>query len=255
MGTGAGRRSALTVFVLVVVLLGVVSAAPAAGPEAAARYLDFAIALLRENALDRGKVDWPVVETQAHRMAGRARTTADTYPATRYVIQALGNPHTMLLTPEEARAGDASSIVLPTAGMVDHDIAMLTIPGLLSPDPADARRYVEAGMTAVRAVSDSARCGWIVDLRHNGGGNMWPMVTVLAPLLGNGTIGHFVSADGRRTTWSLSEGRAAGRHRHGRRGEPADADPSGPTGGSPYLGRHGKRRRSGPRRVPWSEPR
>lgn len=34
--------------------------------------------------------------------------------------------------------------------------------------------------------------GWIVDLRGNTGGNMWPMLAGLAPLTGAGPLGYFV---------------------------------------------------------------
>ena len=34
--------------------------------------------------------------------------------------------------------------------------------------------------------------GWIVDLRGNNGGNMWPMLAGLAPLTGAGPLGYFV---------------------------------------------------------------
>jgi hypothetical protein len=52
-----------------------------------------------------------------------------------------------------------------------------------------AARYVSAGQDAVRRLDVAAPCGWVVDLRTNGGGDMWPMLTVLALLLGDGPLG------------------------------------------------------------------
>ena len=34
--------------------------------------------------------------------------------------------------------------------------------------------------------------GWIVDLRTDGGGNMWPMMAGLGPILGEGIMGWIV---------------------------------------------------------------
>ena len=34
--------------------------------------------------------------------------------------------------------------------------------------------------------------GWIVDLRGNGGGNMWPMLAGIGPILGEGIAGYFI---------------------------------------------------------------
>lgn len=55
------------------------------------------------------------------------------------------------------------------------------------------------------------RCGWIVDLRQNQGGNMWPMLLGLAPLLaknpnGKEVIGAF-HLGATHQAWSLQPGR------------------------------------------------
>lgn len=47
----------------------------------------------------------------------------------------------------------------------------------------------------------SSSCGWILDLRDNGGGNMWPMMKGLDPLLGDAPFGSFVLADRFRQPW------------------------------------------------------
>jgi carboxyl-terminal processing protease len=52
--------------------------------------------------------------------------------------------------------------------------------------------------------------GWIVDLRGNGGGNMWPMLAGIGAVLGEGQLGAFVSADGASTSWQYRNGKAGG---------------------------------------------
>ena len=53
--------------------------------------------------------------------------------------------------------------------------------------------------------------GWIVDLRGNTGGNMWPMLTGIGPILGDGTVGSFVAADG-NITWFYQDGKTGTRN-------------------------------------------
>jgi len=69
----------------------------------------------------------------------------------------------------------------------------------------------------VQAEDRDGLVGWIVDLRQNGGGNMWPMLAGIGPVLGNGTAGSFVFPEGLTTpylaagatlTWSYSGGAA-----------------------------------------------
>lgn len=49
-------------------------------------------------------------------------------------------------------------------------------------------------------------CGWVVDLRLNTGGNMWPMLAAAAPLLGEGELGAFVLKGGERWLWTFAGG-------------------------------------------------
>ena len=52
---------------------------------------------------------------------------------------------------------------------------------------------------------DRAGCGWIVDLRTNGGGNMWPMLAGLKPFLGDEPLGTFVSRDNTSPPWKAGQ--------------------------------------------------
>nr|WP_308801701.1 S41 family peptidase [Streptomyces polyasparticus] len=49
-------------------------------------------------------------------------------------------------------------------------------------------------------------CGWAIDPRRNRGGNMWPMLAVVGPILGDGDVGAFVDAAGKKTGWSVEQG-------------------------------------------------
>lgn len=80
----------------------------------------------------------------------------------------------------------ASAIVLP--GLVTGD------------DPTAAERYITAGW----ALLDEQACGWIVDLRGNGGGNLFPMLVAIAPLLGPGPTVGYRRRDGTTDVYRLN---------------------------------------------------
>ena len=48
--------------------------------------------------------------------------------------------------------------------------------------------------------------GWVVDLRKNTGGNMYPMIAGLGSLVGEGNLGYFV-AKNRKDTWKYENGK------------------------------------------------
>ena len=188
-----------------VVLLFGGGAAPVR-PHTPGEFLNRTIALIRANSIDAGQVDWPRVQARAAYLARGAQADIGTFTALQYVVDELHDRHTMLLYPGQAVAPDASVIKVPSA-RVDGGIATLELPGLLG-DEAGERRYLEAGFAALGGIP--APCGWIVDLRENTGGTMFPMLTVLAPLLGDGPAGSFVTADGTRRPWEIRDGRFLG---------------------------------------------
>ena len=80
-------------------------------------------------------------------------------------------------------------------------VAVLSLPQLArdldDPRDEDGRRYA-AAITAFLKTADTGKACWIVDLRGHAGGNMWPGLRGLAPLLGRGSPGAFVTASGRQ---------------------------------------------------------
>jgi carboxyl-terminal processing protease len=67
--------------------------------------------------------------------------------------------------------------------------------------------YAQLAHDAMRRIGDGSVCGWIVDLRRNQGGNFWPMLAAVGPLLGEGPSGGFY-ANGKLTQWEYRAGSA-----------------------------------------------
>lgn len=76
--------------------------------------------------------------------------------------------------------------------LLDGNIGYLSIPGFLSSDNAVVNDFANQIHNAIRELdTQQTITGWIVDLRNNNGGNMWPMVLGLNPLIGNEVAGYF----------------------------------------------------------------
>jgi C-terminal processing protease CtpA/Prc len=59
-------------------------------------------------------------------------------------------------------------------------------------------KFAETLNTLVQGIDIEGVCGWIVDLRRNSGGNLWPMLAGLGALLGEGELAASIYPDGRR---------------------------------------------------------
>jgi carboxyl-terminal processing protease len=71
----------------------------------------------------------------------------------------------------------------------------------------DANRFAEQVQSLIRELDQKNLRGWILDLRLNGGGNMWPMLAGVGPILGEGEVGSFVAASG-STKWKYQDGKS-----------------------------------------------
>jgi C-terminal processing protease CtpA/Prc len=191
-----GGRVVLLVVALMLFFAG--GAAPVR-PHTPAEFLNRTIALIRAESIDSAQVDWPRVEARAAYLARGAQADVGTLTALQYVISQLHDRHTRLVYPEQKVASESEVPTVRTEG----GVATLRIPGVSS-DHAVGHRYLDAGFAALAGVPPV--CGWIVDLRGNAGGSMFPMLTVLAPLLGDGPAGSFVTRDGERTAWEIHDG-------------------------------------------------
>jgi C-terminal processing protease CtpA/Prc len=92
---------------------------------------------------------------------------------------------------------------LPSGRRLGSDLGYVDLPELLGGES----RYAERALEVIRSVDSPAVCGWVVDLRRNGGGDMRPMFAGLRPILGEGTLGFFIFGE-RRVAWSHAAGSA-----------------------------------------------
>ena len=93
--------------------------------------------------------------------------------------------------------------------------AYLVVPHCYPPfaDMAKDKPFLDHWAATLRALilseANSHPIGWIVDLRGNGGSNMWAALAGLGPLLGEGPVGFFKDRRGRQE-WVYDKGRNCG---------------------------------------------
>ena len=190
--------------VLLLVLLAccIPAAAPAqsrAMTPAAAEYLELALDTIEAVTLGHDTIPWRVVRDSAFRLAEGATVPRDTYGAIAWALHRV-NPHSFLQAAHPGAGG----------WLLDGRVGYLRVPEV-------SGAGVEVADTLQRKIGelqDSGACGWIVDLRANGGGNMWPMLAGVGPLLADSIVGQFgFAGDGGR--WFYRAGISGILHRNG----------------------------------------
>ena len=172
------------------------------GP-AAQRELDSAIAIVRRHALWRDTVTWSVVEPEVRAIAAGAQAPDEVHPAIRALLARLGDHHSFLKKPVAARAfhtGGAKN-PRPVVKLMPEGVGYVSVPAYSGAEMNAMRAYARDLQDSIAAITPAAGCRWIVDLRTNGGGNMWPMLGGLRPVLGEVGLGSFVRAAGSAPLW------------------------------------------------------
>ena len=191
-------------------------------------YLRQAFDTLSAHHVYGAEYDWEELWLATLEHGEGATTQAQTHSAIRFAIRDLDDPHsgfhpspsapdTMSEDYESPTVGsDTSSAQRPRnqiqippikSEMVAGGFAYLEIPRFASTDSTLATAYASNMQDLIQRLDESGACGWIIDLRRNTGGNMWPMVAGVGPLLAGEHVGGFVDAEGSTSRWTYRGGR------------------------------------------------
>jgi carboxyl-terminal processing protease len=176
---------------------------------AASAYLDEAIKKIRAVALNSSNVDWERAGKIASGLAADATVPAETYDAIRFLLGSLDDNHSHLILPTAAGQlttnRSTSDFKLKSESI--SAMAYISIPGVAGFNDERTSAFANELNKRIGTLASEKPCGWIIDLRNNDGGNMWPMLAGLSSLLGNGVVGYFVSPKTKQA-WQIKNGAA-----------------------------------------------
>lgn len=185
--------------------------------QAQAQLLD----MLEKESLYRDRVDWRAIRT---RLKAAQNDPAEVRAVLRQAIGRSSGGHGTWISAKQLQAkaerlgranGAATAAPKATtalAGAPDPRIGWVEIEGYGVMQGPTAHQQMKERAKRWQAIIDDqdngSRCGWIVDLRDNTGGNMRPMLLGVAPLLrvtpsADENVGSFAAADG-PSLWQLT---------------------------------------------------
>jgi carboxyl-terminal processing protease len=206
------RRIAIVVFcaLLTASCQATTPTQPTAGQpsDIAAAYLNNMIELMRTNSINRATIDWRSFRDEVFQVAGGAQTIAELNPAIRTAITLLRDGHSSYrsVTGQVVFVGTRSCVPGTVAAVQPpSNIGMVRV-GAFSGAGDAATTFARQIQDAIAAADRDDLIGWVVDLRSNGGGNMWPMIAGVGPLLGDGPLGYFISPNNIESPWEYRNG-------------------------------------------------
>lgn len=181
-----------------------------------ADYIEAALGILEANSIRRGMIDWGEFRATLFADVRGIETIPDSHFALRAAIGRLGDDHSGFFSPGRARllaAAGPDSVEVPpwtppAAARLGNDVGYVSVPAYLGTDEARMTRFADELQAAIAAVDTLPTCGWIVDLRENGGGNVFPMIAGIGPILGVGDAGGGRLVDGATVVRRYRDGRS-----------------------------------------------
>lgn len=180
---------------------------PADSLTAGALYMKAMIAIMQEHSINRRMIDWGSFRAQVLHAVPPGASVSAAFPAIKVALNLLDDHHSFYTSAGGTIiAGSSLGCAAPAvtgAPPTGTDVGYVRV-SAFSGTAAQALAFTDALQSAIRAADAPQLRGWIVDLRGNGGGNMWPMIAGIGPILGTGVAGHFIDPDGAIMSWGYT---------------------------------------------------
>lgn len=173
----------------------------------AARQLDEALSIMQKHYYKKEAVQWDTLIRAAKARLSSAASCEEAYTTVNWCFSQMSEKHSFIMPPVKAAEYNYDTAYLPTRPSItkfvgeikgellaDKGIAYLTLPWISTSNAALCTRIADSLQQLIARLDQQGISKWIIDLRKNTGGNCWPMLAGIGPLLGNGICGYFVSA-------------------------------------------------------------
>ncbi|MEK6481527.1 S41 family peptidase [Catalinimonas sp. 4WD22] len=174
----------------------------------AEEHLNEVLDIMQTNSLRRNEIDWTDFRNQVLTRINGIASMSDIYPGISTALTLLEDNHSSYAKPDggfiygERTIGcEFPNISEPS---LPQHIGYVKVSGYSgASNDAEGLSYAQGLRDQIKSDDSPEIMGWIVDLRSMGGGNMWPMIAGLGPILGEGTAGYFIDPDGLESSWGF----------------------------------------------------
>ena len=171
----------------------------------AMRLLDEALALMQKHYYKKDSVQWSSLIAGAKEQLKTSGNCEEAYKTVNWCFGQLKENHSFLMPAPRAAVYNNDTTALAEkpqlkylvgdieGRLLDAHTAYISIPWVGTTDSTICHLVADSLQSLIARLDATGITKWIVDLRKNRGGNCWPMLAGVGPLLGNGTCGYFVS--------------------------------------------------------------
>lgn len=172
------------------------------------RYIENALDIMEKHSINTETIDWDKVRTDAHKQVKTTKITSESHAIITETLRYLKDGHSFLMTQSTYNAMRTIEKSLPEieSENINNEIGYIKVPGFLGTSKM-AKNYAIELQSHIKRLDRTNLKGWIVDLSENNGGNMWPMLLGLAPILEDGICGFFTDNKENYNPWRFENGK------------------------------------------------
>lgn len=172
---------------------------------------------LKNNSMFSDKLDWRSIQEESKQVAFTTNDSTNQqllYNFYTKKLRAAGDKHSFFISSKQMKQIAETPVAeMPQGDYLGDGIAWVKVPRCLSFDEKKDAHFADTIRRIIEKLdTEHTIKGWIVDLRHNGGGNMWPMLAGLNALIDDGTAGYFVFGSSQnKRPWPNENGKISGK--------------------------------------------
>lgn len=180
---------------------------------------------IKSNSVLRVTADWKTIDETFHKQIKNATSLQDTMECFVTVLESLNDVHSQIYLNNQYYGNypnfdDTTLVRLKPLNdqavsitnqihteLLPNKIAYVRVPSFQVFDQQQINSYAQSLSDSISKLATNSAKGFIIDLRLNGGGNIYPMLSGLSLLLGNNTIGYETDVYGSiARVWEIKNG-------------------------------------------------
>ncbi|MEH3113773.1 S41 family peptidase [Pedobacter terrae] len=173
--------------------------------------------ILKNNSMFSDKLDWRNIQEESKALSLSSNDSISQQVLYNFYtekLRAVGDKHSFFISAKRMeQIAEAPMVERPQGDYLGDGVAWVKVPRCLSFDETKDALFADTIRRIIQKLdTENIIAGWIVDLRHNTGGNMWPMLAGLNGLIDDGTAGYFVSGSmEKKRSWPNENGQISGK--------------------------------------------
>jgi C-terminal processing protease CtpA/Prc len=157
---------------------------------------------MEKNSIKKRSINWKEMKRKSLVKIKENNSLENAHQIIEENLLSLGDNHSMFITKEvlEKIYSNQNEQPLISYEKINSQIAYLAIPYFLGNEEKTID-FAQQIQEKIKILDSEKTKEWIIDLRNNRGGNMWPMFLGLAPILKEGISGYSLNSNGKYIEW------------------------------------------------------